>query len=93
MGKYHIVFDKITQKQVIQHFKSGDNSTLKKLTKILEELVFNPKTGTGNPEQLKHSLSGLWSRKINRKDRLIYKIEEKIVTVFIISSMGHYNDK
>ncbi len=93
MGKYHIIFDKTAQKQIIQHYKIGDIATFKKLTKILEELIFNPKTGTGNPEQLKHNLAGLWSRKINRKDRLIYKIEEEVVTVFIISAMGHYNDK
>ncbi|QXU43854.1 type II toxin-antitoxin system YoeB family toxin [Pedobacter sp. D749] len=29
----------------------------------------------------------------NRKDRLIYKIEENIVTVTIISAFGHYGDK
>jgi toxin YoeB len=71
MGKYPIIFDPIAQKQIIQHYKSGDKATLKKLSKILEELALNPETGTGNPEQLKHNLSGLWSRRIYKKHRLI----------------------
>ncbi len=93
MGKYHIIFEVLAQKQIIQHYKSGDKATLKKLKKILEELPLNPKTGTGQPEQLKHTFTGYWSRRINKKHRLIYKVEEETVTVFIISAMGHYSDK
>ncbi|SFH30190.1 type II toxin-antitoxin system YoeB family toxin [Pedobacter insulae] len=49
----------------MQHYKSGDAVTLKKLKKILEKLSLNPKTGTGKPEQLKHELTGYWSRRVN----------------------------
>lgn len=90
MGKYHIVFNAIAQKQITKHYKSGPHATVKKLTTILQELSENPKVGIGNPEQLKHNLSGYWSRRINQKDRLIYKVEEEIVTIFVISAMGHY---
>ena len=31
--------------------------------------------------------------RIAQKDRLIYKVDEDIVTVFVISAMGHYLDK
>ncbi len=62
-----------------------------KLDSILEELKIHPRTGTGNPEQLKHQLSGFWSRRINKKDRLIYEIiEEPERLVVIISALGHY---
>jgi len=57
----------------------------------LIELTETPYTGIGNPEALKFELSGFWSRRINQKDRMIYKVEEDIVTVFVISAMGHYN--
>jgi len=53
----------------------------------------HPETGIGQPEQLKHNLSGYWSRRINQKDRLIYRIDEVIVTVFVISASSHYGDK
>jgi toxin YoeB len=39
---------------------------------------------------LKYELAGFWSRRINQKDRLIYKVEEDLVIVFVISAMGHY---
>ena len=74
---YKIIFDKIAKTDVDAIKKSGDKTSLIKLNKILEELEIHPKTGTGNPEQLKHNLSGFWSRRINKKDRLIYQIIEE----------------
>ncbi|MEC4047822.1 type II toxin-antitoxin system YoeB family toxin [Flavobacterium sp. SUN046] len=44
----------------------------------------------GKPEALKWDLYGYWSRRINHKDRLIYKVENDIVTVYVVSAMGHY---
>ena len=49
-------------------------------------------TGTGKPEQLKH-LTNLWSRRIDKKNRILYTIREEIITVFVISLKGHYGDK
>ncbi len=60
---------------------------------ILNELKEHPYTGEVQPEELKFELKGLWSRRINKKDRLIYEVKEEIVTVFVISAMGHYFDK
>lgn len=55
------------------------------------ELSDHPTTGIGNPELLKHSLSGLWSRRLNKKDRLIYEIfEEPEELVIVIAALGHY---
>jgi len=72
-------------------YKSGDKATIKKLEKILPELSEHPSSGTGNPEQLKHNLSGFWSRRLNKKDRLIYQIiEEPEKFVVIIPALGHY---
>ena len=88
---YKIIFDKITKTDVDAIKKSGDKTSLIKLNKILEELEIHPKTGTGNPEQLKHNLSGFWSRRINKKDRLIYQIiEEPDNLVVVVSALGHY---
>ncbi|MBZ9652791.1 Txe/YoeB family addiction module toxin [Psychroflexus sp. CCL10W] len=60
---------------------------------MYKELKIHTYTGIGKPEQLKHNLSGYWSRRINKKDRLIYQVVEDIVTVYIISAIGHYDDK
>ena len=48
----------------------------------------NPFAGIGKPEQLKHSLSGSWSRRINAEHRLIYEVIGEIV--YIQSLKGHY---
>ena len=72
--------------------KSGDKACLKKLAKLLEELIEHPFTGTGQPEQLKFDFSGCWSRRINKKHRLIYQVEEKRVTVTLLSVYGHLGD-
>jgi len=49
----------------------------------------DPSAGIGKPESLKHKLTGLWSRRISQKDRVIYKFDELYVYVFAIG--GHYD--
>jgi toxin YoeB len=63
---------------------------LEKLFSILKELEEHPKTGTGKPEQLRYDLSGFWSRRLNRKDRIIYEIDEDGAVVTVLSVLGHY---
>lgn len=47
--------------------------------------------GIGKPEPLKGDLSGWWSRRIDEKNRIVYKQEgEKIL---IASCKLHYNEK
>jgi len=93
MGQFKLKIEELAEKHIKQHFKSGDKASIKKIEKILLELSETPYTGLGNPEPLKYELSGFWSRKVNQKDRLIYKVDENIVTVFVISAMGHYSHK
>ncbi len=52
-----------------------------------------PYNGVGNPEALKNNLLGFWSRRINLKDRIIYSIDDNLVTVTVVSVLGHYYDK
>jgi len=93
MGQFELKIEELAVKHIKQHFKSGDKASIRKIERILLELTETPYTGVGNPELLKYDLSGFWSGRINLKDRLIYKVEENIVTVFVISAMGHYGDK
>ena len=93
MGKYFVEFGDIARKDLKAHYKSGNKSTIKKIEKILLELTEDPFSGEGQPEELKYNFKGYWSRRINQKDRIIYRIEADIVTVFVVSAMGHYFDK
>ena len=72
---YTLEFTKIALSDIEKHKKSGDRATLMKIQRLLNELIEHPRTGTGQPEMLKHDLHGLFSRRINRKHRLVYKIK------------------
>lgn len=89
---YSLEIKKSAQKE-IEFFKKSDKNSFEKITKLLLELKQHPKTGSGNPEQLKHNLTEFWSRRINQKDRLVYSIDEQKVTVLVVSAKGHYFDK
>ncbi len=61
------------------------------LCRILKEMQRgNPSDGTGKPEALRHNLSGLWSRRLSQKDRLIYRFDSERIYIFAIG--GHYQD-
>lgn len=93
MGQYRVEIQPTAEKDFSKHKKAGNKGTIQKIIKILDELSEHPYSGTGHPEQLKHELVGFWSRRINQKDRLIYSVNESIVTVYVVSAIGHYNDK
>ena len=90
---YVLEFSNIALEDIKKHKKNGDKSTLRKIEKLLKELMEHPTTGTGQPEILKHDLAGLYSRRINRKHRLVYSINEKVVVVHVLSAWSHYGDK
>ena len=91
MGKYFIDLKDDAKIHFRKIYKSGDQATIKRLEKIMLELSNHPTSGTGNPEPLKYNLSGFWSRRINKKDRIIYEIiEEPDKKVVVISALGHY---
>ena len=70
--------------------RSKDKRMHKTLCRQLKEMLRDdPSQGTGKPEPLKHDLSGLWSRRISRKDRVIYKFDNEYLYVFAIG--GHYD--
>ena len=93
MGQFRVIVSDIAKADIAQHLKSGNKSNIAKIEKILKELSVHPHSGTGQPEQLKYNLSGLWSRRINRIDRLIYSINQQTVIVEVVSAIGHYADK
>jgi len=47
----------------------------------------------GRPEQLKGDRTGCWSRRITLKHRIVYKIDNGVLTVLILTAAGHYADK
>ncbi|MDA3815909.1 MAG: Txe/YoeB family addiction module toxin [Prolixibacteraceae bacterium] len=77
-------------KEIQSYQKAGNKNAVRKIQKIVKELQVHPTTGTGQPEKLKYELTGYWSRRIDKKNRLTYRIEEDVITVVIVSALGHY---
>ena len=88
---YELILMPEAEKHLKEWHKSGQKKTLKKIADLFEELRQHPTTGTGHVEQLKGNLSGLWSREINKGDRMIYAIEDDKVIVTVVALKGHYS--
>lgn len=78
--------------QIYEELREKDKAVHKNLCKILKEMQRNnPESGIGKPERLCYELSGLWSRRLSQKDRLIYRFDDERIYIFAIG--GHYDDK
>ena len=93
MGKYIVIVSKEAKKHLKFHHQSGNRANIRKIERIIRELSETPYVGVGEPELLKYNYAGYWSRRINRKDRIVYAVNEEVVTVSVISALGHYDDK
>ena len=63
------------------YWQKTDRKTLNRINTLLEEIARTPFSGTGKPEPLKYALSGYWSRRVTRQDRLVYRVEGDAVLV------------
>jgi toxin YoeB len=73
-----------------EKLRARDKRLHQSLCRLLKEMIReDPATGSGKREPLKHGLSGLWSRRISRNDRLIYAIDEESIYIFAFG--GHYD--
>ena len=59
------------------YWQTEDRKTLRKINQLIEDIARNGNEGMGKPEALRGNFAGFWSRRINDKDRLIYKIDEE----------------
>ncbi len=68
-----------------------DKKTIKKINNLLKDISRNGAgVGLGKPEPLTGNLKGFYSRRINEKDRLIYKVENNVIS--ILACRYHYSD-
>ena len=62
--------------------QSQDKKTLKKINELIKDIERNGAlNGISKPEKLTNNLSGLYSRRINGKDRLVYKLENDFIVI------------
>ncbi|MBP0962448.1 MAG: Txe/YoeB family addiction module toxin [Oscillospiraceae bacterium] len=72
------------------YWQTQDKKTLKRINTLLKDIARNPFEGIGKPEPLKENLSGLWSRRIDSTNRLVYRVTDEQIEIY--QCKGHYDD-
>ena len=73
------------------YWQTQDKKTLRKINGLLKDIDRNGYNGLGKPEMLSGSLAGYCSRRIDEKNRIVYRINGDRIE--IIQCGGHYRDK
>ena len=73
------------------YWQTQDKKTLKRINAIIKDIDRNGYEGIGKPEPLTENWAGYWSRRIDEKNRLVYKIVDG--TIRIAQCRTHYGDK
>ncbi|MDR2377433.1 MAG: Txe/YoeB family addiction module toxin [Puniceicoccales bacterium] len=69
-------------------FERHDSRAIAKIDRLVRDIRLHPKSGIGKPEPLRHQGEGFWSRRIDRKNRLVYHVGEEVV--LLLHCRGHY---
>jgi len=70
------------------YWQNQDRKTLKRVNQIVRDIQRSPYEGIGKPEPLKGDLSGWWSRRIDERNRVVYRLKGD--STEIAQCRGHY---
>ena len=87
---YEIVLAERAKCEYQEFQRSRNTAFIKRIQRLLLQLAESPTSGIGQPEQLKYELAGCWSVRIDQEHRIVYKILENRVMVYVLSMKGHY---
>jgi len=71
------------------HWQTTDRATVKRINRLLTDVLRDPARGIGKPEPLRHVLAGCWSRRIGEEHRLVYLVDGDDVVV--LQARYHYD--
>jgi toxin YoeB len=71
-----------------RHWQSADRATLKRVNRLIDDVLRDPFTGIGRPERLRHGMAGCWSRRITGEHRLVYLVDDDDMVV--LQARYHY---
>ena len=57
------------------YWQRTDKQMLKRINLLIREILREPFSGIGKPEQLKFDYAGYWSRRIDDEHRIVYKVD------------------
>ena len=73
------------------YWQAEDKKVLKRINMLIKDTERNSYEGIGKPEPLIGNLSGFWSRRIDEKNRIVYRIRNGQLEIAQCGS--HYRDK
>lgn len=88
---YRLIFTDTAKAHYQFFLKSGNKRVIEKIHRLLADIAQHPYSGIGKPEALRYSLAGKWSRRITREHRLVYSVNDDLVTVYILALHSHYH--
>ena len=63
------------------YWQKQDRRMVERINKLIRETQREPFAGVGKPEQLKHALSGFWSRRVTEEHRMVYRVAENALLI------------
>ncbi len=73
------------------YWQYQDKKTLKKFLDLLKDIDRNGYKCKGKPEPLTGNYAGYWSLRIDKKNRLVFRINDGMIE--IAECKNHYGDK
>jgi toxin YoeB len=73
------------------YWQTQDKKTLKRINLLIRDIDRNGYDGLGDPEPLKYEFTGWWSRRIDVKNRIVYRIQDEKIE--IVQCGSHYREK
>lgn len=68
--------------------QTQDRKTLRRINQLIRDIERDPVDGLGKPEALRFDMQGLWSRRIDSQNRLVYSVADE--KMYIYSCKDHY---
>ena len=87
---FQIDLDKKAKKQ-LDKIKTNSR-LLSKFLEILDDITQNPHSPNFKFERLKGNFSGYCSKRLDKKNRVIYKVLDDKIIIIIVSILGHYEE-
>jgi len=71
-----------------QHWQVTDRAIVKRVNRLVDDMLRDPFSGIGKPEALKYGIAGAWSRRITDEHRLVYRVQGD--DLLLIQARYHY---
>ncbi len=63
------------------YWQTTDKKMLRRINDLIQDITRHPFHGIGNPEPLKYTWAGYWSRRIDLEHRLVYKVTDEAILI------------